>query len=102
MPFSINVVLQLHSWIYRYLPNPGGQWKTTDNEITEIHSDGKKRVRFILSNAFETPSAMEKLRKGYQISIEEWRIEPLIVIPVTILDFLSGSLKNQKKVITKR
>lgn len=88
MPFSINVVLQLHSWIYRYLPNPGGQWKTTDNEITEIHPDGKKRVRFIPSNAFETPSAMENLMKGYRMSIEEWRVEPLIVIPATILDFL--------------
>ena len=83
MPFSINVILQLHAWIYRYLPNPGGQWKATDNEITEIHPDGKKRVRFIPSNAFETPFAMEKMTKGYQKSIEEWLIEPLIVIPAT-------------------
>jgi Fic family protein len=73
---------------YRYLPNPGGQWKTTDNEITEIHPDGKKRVRFIPSNAFETPLAMEKLIKGYEMSIHQWNVEPLIIIPATILDFL--------------
>lgn len=88
MPFSLNVILQLHSWIYRYLPNPGGQWKTTDNEIVEMCPDGKKRVRFIPSNAFETPLAMEKLLKGYETSVREWGIEPLIVIPATILDFL--------------
>ena len=88
MPFSLNVILQLHSWLYRYLPNPGGQWKTTDNEITEIHSDGKKRVRFVPSNAFETPLAMEKLIKNYETSIHQMNIEPLLVIPATILDFL--------------
>lgn len=69
MPFSINIVLQLHSWLYRYLPHSGGKWKTTDNEITEIHPDGKKRVRFIPSNAFETPSAMENLITNYQMSM---------------------------------
>ncbi len=88
MSFSINVILQLHSWIYRYLPNDGGNWKTTDNEITEIHPDGKKRVRFIPSNAFETPTAMESLVKSYDKSIRGLNIEPLIVIPATILDFL--------------
>lgn len=88
MPFSINVILQLHALIYRYLPNPGGQWKTTDNEIAEIYPDGRKRIRFIPSNSFETPSAMENLIKRYQKCIEEWQIEPLITIPATILDFL--------------
>lgn len=88
MPCSINVILQIHAWIYRYLPHSGGQWKTTDNEITEIHPDGRKRVRFIPSNAFETPGAMEKLVERYQKSIEQWHIEPLIIVPATVLDFL--------------
>lgn len=88
MPFSLNVILQLHSWLYRYLPNPGGQWKTTDNEITEVHPDGKKRVRFVPSNAFDTPLAMGNLITGYEMSIHQWNMEPLIVIPATILDFL--------------
>src|SRR5438270_583240 len=37
IPFSLNVILQLHSWLYRYHTNPGGKWKTANNEITEIH-----------------------------------------------------------------
>lgn len=88
MPFALNVILQLHTWLYRYLPNPGGQWKTTDNEITETHPNGQKRVRFIPSNAFETPLAMEKLVKSYELGIQQWNIEPLIAIPAVILDFL--------------
>lgn len=88
MPFSLNVILQLHTWLYRYLPNPGGQWKTTDNEITEVYPDGQKRVRFIPSTAFETPRIMEGLIKQYERNVHEWMMEPLIVIPATILDFL--------------
>lgn len=88
MPFSLNVILQLHAWLYRYLPHPGGHWKTVDNEITEIHPDGNKRIRFIPSNAFETPLAMDSLVKNYEQSIHQLKIEPLIVIPAVILDFL--------------
>ena len=88
MPFSLNVILQLHAWIYRYHAHVGGQWKTADNEISEIYPDGRKRIRFIPSNAFETPSAMEKLVKGFQQNITDWNVEPLIVIPAAILDFL--------------
>jgi Fic family protein len=88
MPFSINVILQLHTWLYRYLPIPGGHWKNVNNEITEIHPDGKKRIRFVPSTAFETPLAMETLIKQFEKSLHDWNQEPLIVIPAVILDFL--------------
>ncbi len=88
MPFSLNIILQLHTWLYRYLPTPGGQWKKSDNEITEIHPDGRKRVRFVPSTAFDTPLSMEALAERYKTSIEEWHQEPLIIIPAVILDFL--------------
>lgn len=88
MTFSLNVILQLHDWIYRYLPNSGGHWKKTDNEIAEILPTGKKRIRFVPSSAFETPHAMESLVKSYHQSIDERNIEPLIIIPAAILDFL--------------
>jgi Fic family protein len=88
MPISLNIILQLHSWLYRYLPIAGGHWKTTDNEITEIHPDGTKRVRFTPSNAFETPRVMEQLIVRYTRNIHEKQMEPLIVIPAFVLDFL--------------
>ena len=40
IPVSSNVVLQLHSLICKYTPNPGGRWKATDNEIIETSSTG--------------------------------------------------------------
>lgn len=29
MPFTLNVMLQLHRMLCRYLPNPGGRWTPT-------------------------------------------------------------------------
>lgn len=86
---STTFVLQLHRTIYRYLPQPGGQWKTVDNEIVERASDGAiKRIRFTPVSAVETPVAMEALVGQYRHAIEFRRAEPLIVIPLTVLDFL--------------
>ena len=79
---------RLHSWLYRYQAMPGGQWKISDNEIQEIYPDGKKRVRFTPSSAFETPQAMDGLIAHYSKAITEWNQEPLVIIPALILDFL--------------
>lgn len=88
MSFSTNVIMQIHNWLYRYLPTPGGQWKASDNQITEIYPDGRKRIRFTPSSAFETPRAMEHLVTQYSKCLSEWNLEPLVVIPAVILDFL--------------
>lgn len=88
MPFTPNVILQLHSILCRYMTNPGGRWKATDNEIIENHSDGTKRVRFTATKAYLTPSAMDQLTKNYSIGIEKGKHDALILIPLAILDFL--------------
>ena len=46
MRFTNDVILQIHSLIYRYMANPGGKWKSVDNEIIERLTDGAKKVRF--------------------------------------------------------
>ncbi len=88
MPINLNIILQLHSWLYRYQTETGGVWKICDNLITEVYPDGQKRIRFTPSTAFETPRAMEQLVGKYKLSLQEWSVEPLIVIPLAILDFL--------------
>ncbi len=89
MEFTINVILQLHSMLYRYMPNDGGRWKMTDNEIIEKNPDGTvARVRFRPTPAVSTPFAMEDLTKNYKYSIFNLQQEPLIVVPLAILDFL--------------
>ncbi len=88
MEFSTNVILQLHSMVYRFMPNPGGKWKSTNNEIVEKHPDGTKRVRFIPTAAHLTPQAMDDLIANYKTAIHSLHQDPLIVVPLTVLDFL--------------
>jgi Fic family protein len=88
MPFTVNVILQLHSVLCRYLANPGGRFKLTDNEIIENHPDGTKRVRFTPTKAHLTTNAMEKLSKNYSNAVQENKHDALILVPLTILDFL--------------
>jgi Fic family protein len=89
MKVSANVCLQLHTMLYRYLPQDGGKWKMTDNEIIEKTEDGSvARVRFKAVSAVATPRAMEQMVENYASAIEKYNKEPLLVAPLTILDFL--------------
>jgi Fic family protein len=88
MPFSANVVLQLHSTLCRFMPNPGGRWKPSDNEIIERRADGTVRLRFKPTPAHLTPMAMEEMTKCYDTAIKAHSQDPLVVVPLTILDFL--------------
>ncbi|PCI36399.1 MAG: cell filamentation protein Fic [Elusimicrobia bacterium] len=89
MPFSTNVILQLHAMVYRYLPTDGGRWKNNDNEIIEKNSDGTiKRIRFKPVPALATPQSMEALVKNYGEALDVHGQENLVVIPAAIFDFL--------------
>jgi len=88
MPFSPSVVLQLHSMLYRFLPGEGGRWKTVQNEIVDRAPDGSVlRVRFRPVSPVETPGAMDSLAERWALEIDGGR-EPLLLVPLTILDFL--------------
>jgi Fic family protein len=88
MPFTTNVVLQLHGILCRYLSNPGGKWKSNDNEIIETHPDGTKRVRFVPTKAFLTPTAMAQLTNEYSTAVAQQKLDAIILVPLAILDFL--------------
>jgi Fic family protein len=89
MAFTPNVVLQLHSMVFRYLPSEGGSWKATDNEIVERDNLGRvTRVRFTPVTAVGTPGAMQALAALYGTAAEEQRTDPLILTPLAVLDFL--------------
>ena len=88
MPFSLNVVLQMHSMLYRYMPQDGGRWKSADNVIADKGTDGTvKRIRFRPVSALKTPQAMDALVKNYDEAIHTGT-DSLIVIPLMVLDFL--------------
>ncbi len=89
MDFTINVILQCHSMVYRYMPHDSGRWKMVDNEIVEKNPDGSiKRIRFRPVSAIHTPQAMDTFAKTYKEAINQHHKEPLVVIPLAILDFL--------------
>jgi len=89
MSFSVNVILQLHSMIYRYLPSQGGRWKMADNQIVERNPDGSvRRVRFEPVSWFDTPGAMDRLAESYGHAVDSLSVEPLILVPAAVFDFL--------------
>lgn len=89
MPVSANVILQLHKKLYSFLPTSfGGVFKTTANEIVEIRSDGSVIVRFKPLEPYETPEAVDNLCKTYNEIISSGEVDPLVVIPTFIHDFL--------------
>jgi Fic family protein len=88
MPFSMNVILQLHTMLYRYLPQAGGHWKSTQNEIVERNPDGTvRRIRFVPVTPVATPQAMADLEGVSEQGVRDGR-EPLIQLPLAVLDFL--------------
>jgi Fic family protein len=88
IPFSTGVILQLHRDLYQFAVNTGGRWKTVDNEISATYPDGTKVVRFQPTPAYGTPAAMERLQERFNRLWESGEIEPLLLIPTYILDFL--------------
>ena len=89
MPPRANVILQLHRDLYRYHPSvSGGTYKTTDNVITELAASGDSAIRFKPVSAFETPDAMEGLTAAFMKGITAGKYDPLLLIPMFVLDFL--------------
>lgn len=89
IPFSQETILSLHRTLlsaaeYEF----GGKYKTEDNVILEIDSYGNPRVRFAPLSASETPVAMEQLYLAYMDAQSNSNINPLLLIPCVVLDFL--------------
>ena len=84
--FRQSDILRLHEMMmsfagYEY----GGQYKTDDNVILEIDTDGNRRVRFRPTPASETPKAMEQLELAYLDARSDANINQLLLIPCVIL-----------------
>lgn len=85
-----NDILTLHKNLYNYSAKSyKGKLKTGDNVITEKDLDGKERVRFVSTPAYLTPDLIDELCYQYNQAIQKAEIDPLLLIPCFILDFLS-------------
>lgn len=84
-----NDILTLHHILYRYTGlNIGGTYKRLDNVIQEKDGHGNTFIRFRPASAFATPVYMDSLCERFNEAIAQNEIDPLVLIPCFILDFL--------------
>ncbi len=89
IPLKSSYILQLHKVLYHYSQRGiGGRFKNTQNYIAEIKENGEQIVRFMPLDPFETPMAIEAICESFNHEIDACEIDPLILIPAFILDFL--------------
>ena len=85
IPITSNYILQLHKEMYKFSDvSFGGKFKDTPNVI----EDGDKNLVFKPLEPYETPFAIESLCEQYNRAVGEYGIDPLLVIPIFIHDFL--------------
>ena len=86
---SANLLLQLHRDLYSYSTGAvGGNYKNTDNVITETDEKGHSKARFIPVPAFHTAEAVDILCDNFNRTWNNGKIDKLLLIPMFILDFL--------------
>ena len=85
-----NYILQLHSILcsHNNEVNYGGKYKNVQNYISATAENGESFTLFTPLSPFETPMAMQNLCDEYNKAIEKRNIDPLILIPIFIHDFL--------------
>ena len=66
----------------------GGRYKINDNVIKEEDSVGQQKIRFVPVTAWETPEMIEKICNEFDEILKNELVDPLLVIPMFILDFL--------------
>lgn len=88
IPINANYILQLHGDLYKYNGMSfGGKFKSSDNIIAEVDSSGNQKIRFQPIEAWATPEAMLNICNAYNDALNDG-IDPLILMPMFILDFL--------------
>ena len=88
IPLRPTMILQLHRDLYKFSGmSIGGNYKNSDNVIAETDSAGNRFVRFQPVPAWEAPEAIDFACKAYDEAVQSGA-DPLLVIPMFILDFL--------------
>ncbi|PYR89375.1 MAG: cell filamentation protein Fic [Acidobacteria bacterium] len=88
MQLTSNLVLQLHRNLFQFVPGGGGRWKSTDNDITATRPDGTTVVRFKPLAPHLVSDAMTQLHDRYRAALDTRAVDPLLLVPMYVLDFL--------------
>ena len=89
IPIQSNYILQLHRDLYKYSEKGiGGSFKNTQNYISVTDENGISHVLFTPLSPFETPTAIDEICNSFNRIIDTKEVDPLILIPAFIHDFL--------------
>lgn len=88
IPVKSSIFLQLHRDLYKFAGNAGGSFKSSDNVIAQEDEQGNKSIRFQPVPAWETPAYIDAICDAFQDACKDPQCDPLILIPMFILDFL--------------
>ena len=88
IPVKSSIFLQLHRDLYKFAGNAGGSFKSSDNVIAQEDELGNKSIRFQPVTAWETPAYIDAICDAFQDACKDSQCDPLILIPMFILDFL--------------
>ena len=89
IPLKSAMILQLHRDLYKYSGMGfGGAYKTSNNVISERDVNGNKFIRFQPVEAWETTPSIEAACTAFDEALKNNEQDPLLLIPIFILDFL--------------
>ena len=86
--FKETDIKKLHNLMMILSSYEAGEYKTSDNVIMEVWSDGTRHIRFTPISASETEEAMHQWYLAYIDARDNSKINRLLLIPCVILDFL--------------
>ncbi len=89
IPLTTNIILQLHRDLMQYADTGiGGRFKATQNYLQETLPDGTTFIRFTPVAPYETRPCVESICQNYNDAIARNKIDPLLLLPIFIHDFL--------------
>lgn len=89
IPLTPNYILQLHKILLSHTDSGyGGNFKNVQNYISATDENGKRYTLFTPLAPYETPEAIQEICDEYNRAIGDGRVDPLLIIPVFIHDFL--------------
>jgi Fic family protein len=87
LPVTEDTIRKLHS-LSRGGLGDAGEYKQTENDIIEVHPDGRREVRFRTARAADTPAFLAELIQRWRDVQTQRTVHPLIALGAFNLDFL--------------
>ena len=89
IPLTPSYILQLHKIMFAHADSAfGGSFKNVQNYISATDASGKTYALFTPAAPYETPGAVQDICDAFNFAVGEGTVDPLLIIPVFIHDFL--------------